>query len=162
MKNIHKLNLILGLLVLALLVFSLQQQNRNEYEPLSVYQAADISTIKLNNKHRQLEFSKNNNLWSLSRSPDKPVQQAHIDKLLGILKTHSYRQFENNENNRKAFGLDAASGKMILNDMQILYGTTDPTTDKRYILFNNQIHLITDLYFQYLLAGEDFYSAVQQ
>ncbi len=161
MKNIHKLNLILGLLVLALLVFSLQQK-QNEYEPLSVHQAADISKIKLISKHRQLEFSKQNNLWFLSNSPEKPVQQAHIEKLLGILKTHSYRQFENDENNQKAFGLNAASGKMILNDMQILYGTTDPTTDKRYILFNNQIHLITDLYYQYLLAGEDFFKTAQQ
>ena len=161
MNNIHRLNLILGLLVLALLVFSLQQ-NQNEYTPISTYQASDINNIKLISKQRQLEFSKHNNLWSLPSSPDKPVQQAHIEKLLGILKTHSYRQFENNENNRKAFGLNAATGEMILNDMQILYGTTDPTTDNRYILFNNQIHLITDLYYQYLLAGEAFFSAAQQ
>jgi len=162
MKNIHKLNIILGLLVLALLTFNLLQQNQDTYQPISAYQASSINSIKLISKHKQLEFSKHNNRWSFSRAPDTPVEQAHIEKLLGILKTHSYRQFENNENNRKAFELDAPTGKMMLNDMQILYGTTDPTTDNRYVLIDNQIHLITDLYFQYLLAGEDFFSDHQQ
>jgi len=162
MKNIHRLNLALGLLVMALLTFNLLQQNQDAYQPISAYQASSINNIKLISEHKQLEFSKHNNRWSFSATPHTPVEQAHIGKLLGILNTHSYRQFENNENNRKAFDLNAPTGKMILNDLQILYGTTEPTTNNRYILFDNQIHLITDLYYQYLLAGEDFFTGHKQ
>ena len=156
MKAIQKLNIGLALIILVLLLLNLET-DESEYTPLTNLDSDAITGISLANPRGILKFSKTGNLWRLDRSPDKKINQETISKLLGILRTHSYRQFENTTENRKNLGLDNPEYQITLDDVSIPFGTTDPVQQLRYILFNNRIHLITDLYLQFLLASEDFF-----
>ena len=87
------------------------------------------------------------------------IDQDKIKKLLDILNTHSFRQFENTQENRVAFKLEDSKNYYLLNNKKIVFGTLDPVNQNRYVLFDNQIHLITDYYYQFLLADIDFFKA---
>ncbi len=156
MKTAHKINLLLAIAVVSLLLFNLLPEE-NGYLPLTNTSQADVTSIQLVSKQRHLILSRLNNNWVLQDQPDKAIKQDVVEKLLGILQTHSYRQFENTAENRNAFSLDQPAYKIIIDDLQILYGTTEPAQQLRYVLIGDRIHLITDLYLQYLLADRQFF-----
>lgn len=157
MNAIQKLNIGLALLILVLLALNLKTEDP-EYLPLTNINPDTIASISLTSPQGTLGFSKNNETWILAESPNSKIQQEIISKLLGITRTHSYRQFENTAANRESFDLENPRFKIKLNNVTILFGTTEPVQQLRYILINNHIHLITDLYLQYLLANEDFFT----
>ncbi len=158
MKAIHKINIGLGLLVLVLLTLNLQQ-DKSEYQPLTDYKTDSITMISVKNDQRTIRFNKKNDIWLIDSFPGKPVKQAAIHKLLGILQTHSYRQFENTDSNRTSYGIEPSDKQIVLDNTVIRFGSIEPTEQLRYVLVNNKVHLITDLYLQFLLADEKFFTA---
>ena len=157
MKTINLVNITLATIVLALLLLNLPD-DEIPYQPLTGLQAEDISIIRIETGQRALEFTRQQT-WQLEALPGKALKQDIIDKLLGITRTHSYRQFDNTTGNLKAFGLDQSVDKIMLNNTEFKFGTTEPAQQLRYVLVNDQVHLITDLYLQFLLADENFFIA---
>ena len=157
MKAIHIVNITLGILVTGLLLLNLLPED-SDYQPLTRLVDEEISSIRIVTDRHSLHFTKQDN-WQLNAASNKPLKQDTISKLLGIARTHSYRQFENSAANIKALGFEQATSKIILNDTEILFGTTEPVQQLRYVMVNEQIHLITDLYLQFLLADESFFVA---
>lgn len=161
MKTVNLINVALAIIVLALLVINFIPE-QNEYQPLISQAPDDLNSVQLLSRQRNLVFARENNEWILTSAPEKKLKQDVIEKLTGILRTHSYRQFENTLESRKLFQLEQPDYHIIINDIEILYGTTEPAQQLRYVLVENKIHLITDLYLQYLLAGEDFFIQTTQ
>ena len=158
MSSINKLNLFLAAVV-ALLAVLFFLPEEHVYTPLTNIKANDISSITISSKHRKLVFNKIDQQWTLQTTPEKTIEAKTITKLLGILKTHSHRQFENTANNRLAFELNNPVYRIEIDSLHIEFGITDPVEELRYILLNNKIHLINDTYLQFLLADESFFYA---
>lgn len=160
MSGINRLNLFLLIIILVLAALNFLPQ-KTEYRPLTSISPDTIQSITLSSQQRQLAFkrqdSQQNSQWVLAASPDQAVDTETLSKLLGILKTHSYRQFEKTENNLATFGLNTPHYQLKLDSLTILLGTTDPVQQHRYVLLNDTIHLINDVYLQYFLADEAFF-----
>jgi hypothetical protein len=156
MSSINKLNIFLAIMVATLALLNFWPQESG-YIPLTNTNPDDITSITISSKQRQLQFNKNNQQWVLPALPDADIEAETISRLLGIVKTHSHRQFLNNENNQAVFGLSPPKYSLKLNQLEIQFGSTDPVQQLRYILVNNRIHLINDLYLQFLLADEKYF-----
>ncbi len=163
MTAIRKFNIVLIVLVVLLAASNLLLTEKNN-KPVSDIATEQISTIEINAGEitfgsKIMAFNKTNNLWVLRNDDSIAIDQDKIKKLLDILNTHSFRQFENTQENRVAFKLEDSKNYYLLNNKKIVFGTLDPVDQNRYVLFDNQIHLITDYYYQFLLADIDFFKA---
>ncbi len=156
MSSIKRLNLLLLIIVVLLAVLNFLPEDTQQV-PLTNLDAENIQTITINSKQKELHFDKDNTRWQLQSAPSQAINDETLSRLLGILKTHSYRQFEKTENNLSAFGLNSPLYQLTLDKLQIQFGTTDPVQNHRYVLVNNKIHLINDLYLQFFLADETFF-----
>ena len=156
MSSITRLNLFLLVIIIILAALKFLPKD-NEYYPLTAIKAENIQSISISSQQRQLVFNRNEAQWILASMPGQELEYKTIAKLLGILKTHSYRQFENNQNNRSAFGLNTPPYQLKLDKLTIQFGTTEPVQELRYILIDDTIHLINDMYLQFFLADEKFF-----
>lgn len=168
MSSINRLNLFLLIIILVLAALNFLPQE-TEYRPLTSITPDTVKSITISSSQRQLAFkrqnlnrdlnrdSNQNSQWQLASSPEQAIDTATLAKLLGILKTHSYRQFEKTENNLATFGLQTPQYQLKLDNLSLLLGTTDPVQHHRYILLNDTIHLINDVYLQFFLADEAFF-----
>jgi hypothetical protein len=156
MSSIKRLNLFLLIIILILATLKFLPKD-SEYASLTSISPDDIQSITLSSQHRQLVFKRNDGQWLFEPSPEQAIEKETLSKLLGILKTHSYRQFENTENNLSAFGLNTPLYQLTLDKLIIRFGVTDPVQHLRYVLLNDKIHLINDMYLQFFLADEQFF-----
>ena len=156
MSSIQKLNLFLVVIIFILAALKFLPEETT-YNPITAIAPQDITSIAITGKQRQLVFNKDRQTWLLQSAPEKSIDQESIEKLLGILKTHSYRQFEKSEANLSAFALNTPLYQLKLDELLIHFGSTDPVQDLRYILLEDKIHLINDMYLQFFLADENFF-----
>ena len=156
MSSIQRLNLFLLIIIMILAALKFLPKD-SEYYSLTTVAPDNIQSITISSQNRQLVFKRNDQQWLLVSSPEQAIEKRTLSKLLGILKTHSYRQFENTENNLSAFGLNAPLYQLTLDKLFIRFGITDPVENLRYVLLNDKIHLINDLYLQFFLADESFF-----
>ncbi len=156
MSSINRLNLFLLAIILVLAALRFLPEE-SEYYPLTSIPAENIHAITISSPQRELVFQRDDKQWVLNSVPGRAIEEASIEKLLGILKTHSYRQFEMTPDNLAAFGLDRPAYRLKLDELVILFGTTDPVQNLRYVALNDRIHMINDLYLQFFLADEKFF-----
>lgn len=156
MNIIHKYNLFL-LLVLSLLVVLYFSSEDEGYQALTDQKASSISRINIQSGSQSLGFERVDANWRMPGQVHLRVRQEVIANLLGLLKTHSHRRFEINDQNKQVFGLFGSSQIIRLNEQEFVFGDLDPVQQLRYVMTAGQVHLITDLYSQYLLAGQSFF-----
>ena len=156
MSSIQRLNLFLLIVIIILAALKFLPKD-SEYYTLTSVAADNIQSITISSENRQLVFKRNGPQWLSVSSPEQAIEKETLSKLLGILKTHSYRQFEKTENNLSAFGLNTPLYQLTLDNLVIRFGITDPVENLRYVLLNDKIHLINDMYLQFFLADEQFF-----
>ncbi|MBT8439560.1 MAG: hypothetical protein HKP55_02200 [Gammaproteobacteria bacterium] len=156
MSSINRLNLFLLIIIVILAALKFLPKE-SEYYSLTSVAPDNIKVITISSQQRQLVFKRNDPQWQLESSPEQAIEKQSLSKLLDILKTHSYRQFETTENNLSAFGLNKPLYQLTFDKLVIQFGITDPVQNLRYILLNDKIHLINDRYLQFFLVDEQFF-----
>lgn len=158
MTPLMRVNLVLLALVLILGTLALESMDESA-DAISHLTPDNIHLIKIKNINNDsnLIFHKQDNRWQLSHDKKLLLNDEVINRLLGMVNTHSHRQFENTEENRKQFQLDKPGFQLTFNQQTILFGTTEPVNHHRYVLLDNRIHLIKDLYLPFLMADAAFF-----
>ena len=161
MTSIQKLNSILiglvGLLIIANLMLDSPEKN-----VLTSIPADDIKAIEIRSGDKLINFLKLNEQWVFSNDSSVAIDQNKIQTMLKLLNTESFRQFENNTDNFKAFELINSKKHIRFNQTKVTFGTIDPVEQHRYVLTQDNIHLINDYYYQFLLADKNFFTAESQ
>lgn len=165
MNGIWKINLLLATVVAALLVINLWPED-NPYQPLTSIDQGNIRQITLTGPNRQLSLTRQDS-WQLANAADQStadqsapgdkVDSQRVDELLGILRTHSYRDFPATGDNRENFGLITPQYRLKLNELIIDFGSVDPAQQLRYVQVGERVHLITDRYLEFFLVDEKFF-----
>lgn len=161
MTVIQKYNSVL-LVVVVLMTVANMVLTGSKKQPISTISATQIESIEIHTDLKQMAFKKSGNLWTLVDDEKTSIDPGKINKLLELLDTHSFRQFENTPDNREAFELEDSKNYYLFNNSNITFGTLDPVDQHRYILINDQIHLITDYYYQFLLADKAFFTETSE
>lgn len=89
---------------------------------------------------------------------EKPVQHAaepfRIDSLLRIASTKSLSRFAAEEDKLSGFELDSPRVTLTLNDdIKIKFGGSTPLDQRRYVMVDKQIHLISDTLYYHLIGS---------
>ena len=161
MKNRLWINLgLLGLIViLTIFVLSDGQETEKELQRLSTIDKNTIKQIQVFRKDLDnFQFDKKDNDWFLTSPQQYRANSARINAMLRMLEVESHVQLNPADVDLKQLGLEDSIVTMKLNDHVFKFGNTDAIDQRRYVLFQNKIHLTNDSLYQQLMTNAAFFA----
>ena len=151
------LNLILAGVALLLGLVVMYQPGLEEPSaaaPIANLPADSISSIRITRKERTpLVFTKTASGWQLLKEQALPASEFQVRALLGIPSSRPGRSYPVSDLDPGSAGLDPPQATLLLNDILIDVGNTEPLDKKRYIRHDDTVYLVTDIY-QHLINAD--------
>jgi hypothetical protein len=147
MKKSYLTNLILIGLIIGLYWFNTYDKPaENEMPPLSTLISNNIHNITISRPDvADIVLEKSASGWQLTQPIKTVANTTRVELLLSYLNTPSYAQVTiGDSKSLSQFDLEPANLILTLDQHRILFGSVEPISKHRYILFDNVIHLITD------------------
>jgi len=145
------LNLVLLLLVsLLALVAYLEpgSQQPDHAQSLMSLPVSQVERIQLQQGDAQaITVERQVNGWMIVDPIRVAASDYRIDSLLQLLSATSYSSFAASVRPLSAFGLEQPLARVLFNDRAVLFGDIEPLNNRRYVLIDDQVHLIDDRYF---------------
>lgn len=103
----------------------------------------DIKLVRQENGH-----------WQMTAPIQHAADQFRIDSLLRITTLRSLTHFTAELDKLAAYQLDKPRVTLLLNHQtRIAFGSSTPLDQRRYVMVNDQIHLITDTLYYHLIGS---------
>jgi len=165
----HRLliNLVLLFCVIGLAVFlstNKEQEAKNGKLREQVVTLTDINPDSIHIIHierRDLDdiiFQKQGDHWTMQSPFNLPANPSRIRVMLKLLQAHSYDHFSAPDNDLTPYMLAVPAVSIVLNDMRIAFGDTNPLEKKlRYVLVRDNVHIINDSLFHQLQTSATFF-----
>lgn len=150
-----KTNTILLLLVLIQgLLLLYEPAVHNGQQPLTELDTTQIDHIYIVRKPLgDVHLQKTQQQWRLVSDNARLANAQMIEKILGLLRSQSYQHFSSQDKDLSLFGLAHPQTTIRFNNTEIAFGAEEPLHSHRYILLDQQIHLINNYYY-FLLRGD--------
>ncbi len=149
------------LLVIAVLVLIIRSDEPTPPATtrLTTINKDNITRIGVNRANQTpLKFTKTVDSWLLQSPMQFRANLTRINAMLSLLETASFGSFDKATVKLDGFELNAPQVTLQLNDHEFAFGTTDAIDQRRYVLFNDKIHMIDDFLFQQLLTEPPFFA----
>ncbi|NKB36327.1 MAG: hypothetical protein GKR93_04045 [Gammaproteobacteria bacterium] len=143
-----------------LLFLSLQtnRQNQRDNYLLSDLDKQTIHTINIHRKNGSLlSFEKQGGVWWLTGATRLRAKRERIEAILGLAKSRSFAEINPANTPLNVYQLQPAEMVLDLDQHRFIFGGTDPIDARRYVLYNNVIHLINDNLFHQLGQANLFF-----
>ncbi len=145
----------LGLLAVAALLASLviwepgqQQETINKLSPLH---NNDINRIHIQRDALQdIQLEKQDGRWNMLTPYPLSADINRIKALLALVNTRSYTKFTVEGRKLANYGLEPIQAQVSFNDSLFQFGKLENISKRRYVLLDEEIHLITDLFYHQL------------
>jgi hypothetical protein len=141
------LNLGLLLLVAVLAVLAVWTNDSDQQAPLPV------STLDRNRVHAiyvqqptepEIKLRKNDSGWRLIAPFQAPASEHVVDSLFAISRVGSTKRFPLDAGTDKdKYGFDSPRLRIRYDDEEIVIGDTSPLNQQHYLLYRNQVHLVS-------------------
>jgi len=153
----------IGLLVFIVFLSAILLISENETEQelprLSTIDSNDIVQIKILRKDLDnFIFNKQGKTWYMNFPLQFRANNARINAMLRMLKAESHGQLNPAEVELERFDLADPIVTMNLSDHMFTFGNTDAIDQRRYVLFNNTIHMVNDFLYQQLMTNAAFFA----
>ena len=123
-------------------------------EPLSDEDPRAISTIQLEpSAGGTIKLRRTDGTWELEAPINIAANDFRINALLGVLEAPVHARIDASEQTLGRFGLADGEARVLLDDKEILFGTTEPIHGRRYLLFDGRVALLDDAYFSLLSSS---------
>lgn len=144
--NLALLALVIGLSVLT---YRTNQQNiiDNTKEPLTSLQPDTVSSLLINKRGNQTLIEKQDGVWRITQPISVKANRFRIGSLLKLLTTNNYTRYAIDELDLEQYGLADSKLSVQVDDVNIIFGNTNPINHKRYMLIDNNMVLIDDNFF---------------
>ncbi|MGD2112465.1 MAG: DUF4340 domain-containing protein [Gammaproteobacteria bacterium] len=153
------LNLGLALLAVVLVLVVVYQPGLEpEPAPYPIVTGLDPQTVTrisvTRTAHGPITLSRHDDHWSLlSGERELPAAEFQVRALLRLLQATSTVAYPADDVNPAAVGLKPPQATLDIDGTQIIFGTTDPLEDRRYVQVADRIYLVEDQY-QHLVTAE--------
>ena len=158
-----RLRINIGLLAFIVLLTVVLLYTGEETDPEPVY----ISEINRDGINRievirkgldDFVFNKQGDTWFMQSPLEFTANNARINAMLRILTAESFGQLNPAEVELSRFELDDPLIKIKLNEHEFIFGNTDAIDQRRYVLFNDTIHLTNDSLYKQLTTNAAFFA----
>ena len=153
------LNLGLALLAVALVLVVVYQPGLEpDTAPRPIVTGLDPETVAsisvTRPAHGPITLTRHDNHWYLfSGKQELPAAEFQVRALLRLLQATSTVEYPAASVDPAALGLQPPQATLDIDGTQIVFGTTDPLEDRRYVQVADRVYLIEDQY-QHLLSAE--------
>ena len=90
--------------------------------------------------------------WTLTHPAARGADAGRVRELLGLVATPSFEHFPAPADLRP-YGLDTPAYRLVVDGLEIAFGSLEPTTAHRYVLVDGQVHLIGDGFHHHVVGG---------
>ena len=152
-----RLNLVLFAIVAGLAaVIALAPPGETPVEPdrLSAGNAREVSRIRLHSATGDaIELRRANGGWRLVSPFDAAANAVRVNTLLTVLGAPVRTRIDAPLDSLGRYGLVPPRARLELDDVEILFGDTEPIHGRRYLLYDGRVALIDDAYFSHLASS---------
>ncbi len=125
---------------------------------LSNIDTNDIKQITIQRADRgDIVFQKLGESWFMVSAVKTRANMARIHAMLRLPHSRSFAQIHVKGTPLSTYQLDPAPIVLRLDEHEFFFGTSDPLDDRRYVMFNNTIHLLNDSLFHQLSQAPMFF-----
>ena len=124
----------------------------NSIQQISVSRAGQV----------ELQFSKRADGWYMQSPLSAPANNTRIKAMLAILKARSHAELPVTGLDPDQFGIRNPVVTLRLNEHEFRFGGPGPLDDRRYLLYQDRLHLINDGLFQQLQQKPEFFIMEQK
>lgn len=157
MTSRARLNLVLLVIVVGLaIIISLAPENDvgPNLEPLSHEDARAISRIRLELATGEtIELRRSGDEWRLIEPMKIAANAFRVDTLLTVLGAPVHTSIDAPAESLSRYGLAPPRARLELDNLEILFGDTEPIHGRRYLLYDGRVALVDDAYFSYLASS---------
>ncbi|MCK4743466.1 MAG: DUF4340 domain-containing protein [Sulfuriflexus sp.] len=159
------LNLSLLVGVIAIGVFIANSPDKNEADIIRLG-GPDISEIKNifiqsdGLADIQLQQTTDNN-WLMTQPYKVKANSTPINEILKLTKAISHSRFSAVGKNLRDYDLQPARASLHFNDDEYVFGNIEHINKRRYLLKDNTIHLVTDLFYHRLRTNTESFISPQ-
>lgn len=144
--NLGLLVLVVGLGVIVMSDFT-DKTSIAEPKKLSDLDPADINQISISlESDKPIELKRVNDNWRMIKPIEIAANEVQVFSLLSLLNTISYGKYKVAEADLAKYGLKPPTLTIEFNQNRFAIGDENPVNHRRYVLFNDNIHLIQDHY----------------
>lgn len=141
------------IVLLSLALMMLDDEQGQQPPRLSALEQDSISRIAIIRKELEdFSFSKQNGNWFMQAPLQYEANDARINAMLRLLNVESHGQLAPETVELRRLGLADPAVVMRLDEHEFKFGSTDAINRRRYVLFDNTIHLVDDLLYRQLTA----------
>lgn len=150
----NRLNALLAILVLAVGTAAMWFGERDEavqpaaLTPLKPHQITHFSLFDA--EGRAVSLVKMTDGWRIDGPLRIKANSLRVSSLLGILTTPSLGGFRAAGNDLGTFQLAPPLARLLVAGRQLHFGDTEPVDGRRYVLIDDEVHLIEDSLFTFL------------
>ncbi len=141
------LNLALVLLVTALAAVVYFQPGK-KIEPvaprLTTLDAQQVKQLRLSNEQGEVVLQRVGEQWQLQQPLTLAANKFRVDRLLHWLTVSSVQSYAVAGFDLTKFGLDQPQAILVADGLKLQFGSLDPLNHRRYLLLNDQIHLVAE------------------
>lgn len=156
-----KINIALLALIVLVAAFLFQTGGKQTAEQQSAVTGMDgnsITRISVTRTGREvLRFIKQGNGWRMESPRSARANPTRINTILALLQTRSYAQLDAGDMDLTRFDLSKPAVILKLNRHEFRFGNNNTLEGRRYLLFQDTIHLIDDGLYQQLLQPAEFF-----
>ena len=155
------INILLFIVIIILLIIILSEKNKigEKASSLSIIDPNSISTIQIQRKNlSSILFNKIDDKWKINSPVQIQANPIRIKSILNILTAESHKKLNLNEIDITQFDLRSPKVILKLDQNNFHFGTTNPIDQRRYVLFDETIHLIDDYLFSQLMVNVYFFA----
>lgn len=143
-------NLVLALLALSLLAAHLWPEGATDWQPLTALGETEISQIRVERSDRlQLALQRGEKGWLLMHPRETVAEERRVQQLLAIARAPVEHEFAT-DSGLAPYGLANPRAVLQLNGLRLLFGDRDPGQNSRYVLVDDRIRVIDDVYYNLL------------
>ena len=145
-----RVNLVLAAFAVLLLVADLWPPAPGAQHPLTTLVEADIASIRVERAGRlELAMQRTAGGWQLTHPQQAPARLRRVQQLLAIARAPVQQAFAA-DRALAQYGLEQPTAVLHLNELRLAFGGRDPSQRSRYVLSEQVIRVIDELYFNLL------------
>lgn len=145
------LNLVLAAIVIALAWLTLtseEEPHTGPGNPVTTLSPGDIGSIVIEADGRPaVSLTRAGEGWRITRPYQAPADPFRVTALLGLATATSDKGFRAAGNDLSQFGLEPPKARVRFGDHVLRLGITDPVENLRYVMSDDQVHLVQDHWF---------------
>ncbi|MBL7004997.1 MAG: hypothetical protein ISR69_13350 [Gammaproteobacteria bacterium] len=113
----------------------------------------EVSDLRIETKQGIIDFQKKQEHWYINNPIQWPASDINIQRIVSLVNVTPQSSLPNTEIDISTLGLRFPEAVVIANNNVIAFGDSNQLKSRRYIMVNETVHLIDDVYLPLIQAG---------